>query len=131
MRAKSSEKFNNQKFLEKIEASTSEYPASKRGPKLKDNKNFDFQNLNILNENFDSKPKVPLSKNLNFHNLSNKNQFTKSLNQIENNFSAVQRPKNEITGISRSMMPITEHSTNSSNDFNFNFDSGQFSSFGE
>ena len=95
MRAKSSEKFNNQNFLEKIESSITEYPTSRLGPKLEKNKNS--TNLNIFNENFVSNPKVPTSKNLNSQqNLSNKNQFSKTQNQIANNLSVLQRSKTGV-----------------------------------
>ena len=128
MRAKSSEKLNTRNFLEKIESSIAEYPTSRLGPKFEKNKN----SSNLLNENFGANPKVPSSKNLlPKTNSSNKNQFAKSQNQIENNLSVLQRTKTEITGLSGSMMPITEQSTSSANDFNFNFDSAQFSSLGE
>ena len=120
MRAKSSEKLNTRNFLEKIESSIAEYPTSRLGPKLEKNKN----SANLLNENFGANPKVPSSKNLlPKNNSSNKNQFAKSQNQIENNLSVLQRTKTEITGLSGSMMSITEQSTSSANDFNFNFDS--------
>ena len=95
MRAKSSEKFNNQNFLEKIESSITEYPTSRLGPKLEKNKNS--TNLNIFNENFVANPKVPTSKNLNSQqNLSNKNQFSKTQNQIANNLSVLQRSKTGV-----------------------------------
>ena len=127
-----SEKFNNPTF-EKPAQSKSE--DSNEKPKEKINKLNQKQDnpkkLYIINENSETYPQGSFLKNINPQTFSNESQLPNNQNQIVNNTIFLTKSKTDIADLSENIMPITEKTSNSKNDFNFNFDAFQFSSLGE
>ena len=130
MEAKYNHISNNQNSLGKPTQSISEYPATKPKPKVNElNKRFaNVKNLNVLNTNTEEYPKVPSTQNASNQHLSNKIQSTNSQNSFENNSLELQKQKTEATGQSENNKPSMEQPITSTNDFNYNFESAQFSS---
>ena len=130
MEAKYNRNFNNQNSLGKPVQSISEYPATKSNPKVNElNKKVvaNAKNSNILT-NTEEYPKVPFTQNVSSQHLSNKNQSTNDENSNENNSLEFQKQKTEVTDQSENRKPAIEQTITSKNDFNYNFDSAQFSS---
>ena len=113
--------------------SISEYPATKPKKKVdeQNNKFAYVKNLNVLNTNTEEYLNVPSTQNVTSKHLQNKNESINSQNSNGKNILDLQKTKTEETGQSGYMKPITEQSSSSTNDYNFNFDSAQFSSLGE
>ena len=116
MEAKYNHISNNQNSLGKPAQSISEYPSTKPNPKAS-GLNKKFANVKNLN-NTEQHPKIPFTQNNN------------GGNPIENNSLEFQKEKSETTSQFENKNPIKKQTITSKNEFNYNFDSVQFSSLG-
>ena len=133
MRAKSNEKPYNRNYLYKAGLLTSMYPDSKPNPNLNQNyKQFaNVQSSNLFSGNSKAKCKIlPLSSNLKGKGLPQRSRSPKIPNTFTKYSQILHIPKTEVTNVSPNTIALTERPATSLNDFNYNVDSAQFSSFG-
>ena len=128
MKTKLEENFNNKNSKEEPRQSISEYPATIINGKVNEQSK---KIINLLNENTESNHKTYFSENIKTQSFSKRSQSPNNPNPIVNNVLVLQEPKTGVTFSSGDVIPITEKTSNSTNNFDFTFDSNQFPSLGE
>ena len=122
------ENFNNQFSLEKTGLTILEYPSTQLNSNENEpNKKFN----NILDEYTESNPKISFREDLNTQSFSIISQSSNESKPIVNNFSVIENPKTGVTFCSGKKYAIMEEASNSTNDFNSNYNkSNNFDNFG-